>query len=114
MSLDIWLCAELPERFFLPSILIMTNENPVTSQIPEMYYTTLLEALDGNIVLIQNDPPRYTILAATPSYLQLTGRTKNDTVGKGFFEDLPTTNSTHTSESDLFLSYQHVSLHKEL
>lgn len=93
----------------------MTHENPITSQISEMYYTTLFEALDGNIVLMQNDPPRYTILAATPSYLQLTGRTKNDVVGKGFFEDFPiTTNSTHTTESGLFLSYQHVSLHKEL
>ena len=40
-------------------------------------------------MLLRNDGPRYTILAATPAYLAQTGTTREGTMGMGIFEVFP-------------------------
>ncbi|HZH37238.1 MAG TPA: PAS domain-containing protein, partial [Flavisolibacter sp.] len=68
----------------------------------------------GNCILVQNDAPTLTILAATPSYLQETGYTKEAMIGKGIFEAFPVNmESNNTNGEDLLASYNHVILHKE-
>jgi hypothetical protein len=66
----------------------MTYDSPTSFQIPELYYTALFEAMPGNSILLQNDTPKFTILAATPDYLAQTGQAKEALIGSGFFEVL--------------------------
>ncbi|HUP12891.1 MAG TPA: PAS domain S-box protein, partial [Niastella sp.] len=93
----------------------MLHEASTLFQIPEPFYASLFEALPGNSVLVQNDAPRFTILAATPAYLKQTGYTKEDMIGKGVFEAFPVNNTdpNYTGGSDLLLSYMHVLKCKE-
>jgi PAS domain S-box-containing protein len=106
----------LRSREFLPSFLSsMAHEYSTSFQIPELYYTTLFEALPGNYVLVLNDAPKFTILAATPAYLSLTGYTKETLMGKGIFEAFPTNpdDPADTGESNLRASLEYVQLRKE-
>lgn len=93
------------------------NQNFFTSSIsPQMQYTALFEALPGSCILLKNNPPHYTILAATPEYLKQTGYAKEVMVGKGIFEAFPANpdDPTDTGESDLKASFAHVRMQKEL
>jgi PAS domain S-box-containing protein len=94
----------------------MTYETSTSFQIPEPYYTTLFEAMPGHSVLVQTDDPKFTMLAATPAYLQQVGFTKKAIIGKGIFEVFPSydSNPGFTGGTDLLLaSFQHVVRHKE-
>ncbi len=79
------------------------------------FYTTLFEALPGCCILLQNDAPRYTILAANPEYISQTGTTKAYLIGKGIFEAFPPNpdNPTDTGIDDVRASLDHVRLQKE-
>lgn len=91
----------------------MTYE-PSSFQIPELYYTALFEAMPGCNVLVRNDPPRFTILAATPAYLKQTGYTKEAMIGKGVFDAFPVNQDPqYTGGRDLLASYTHVALQGE-
>ena len=92
----------------------MTYESSTSFQIPELYYTALFEAMPGNSILLQNDTPKFTILAATPEYLAQTGQAKEAIIGSGFFEVLAANkwNPKHQEGPDLFTSFQHVVQHK--
>ncbi|MGB8194725.1 MAG: PAS domain S-box protein [Chitinophagaceae bacterium] len=93
----------------------MKYENQIASHKPEVYYSSLFEAMPGSCILLNNDAPIYTILASTPEYLSQTGTTKEGIVGKGIFEAFPGNpdDPTDTGTSDLRASLEHVLLHKE-
>lgn len=59
--------------------------------------------------MVKGDAPTFTILAATPAYLQQTGYTKEAMIGKGVFEAFPVNSDpTYTGGSELLASYNHV------
>jgi hypothetical protein len=62
----------------------MTYETSASFQISELYQTALFEALPGSCILLQNNVPHFTVLAATPEYLQQTGYKKESIIGNGF------------------------------
>jgi PAS domain S-box-containing protein len=80
----------------------------------EHIYSALFEAISGNSILVYNDTPRFTVLAATPEYLNSSGHTRQTLIGKGVFEAFPAnhTDPDHKGDKDLFASFQHVLLHK--
>ncbi|HZF66244.1 MAG TPA: PAS domain-containing protein, partial [Chitinophagaceae bacterium] len=92
----------------------MASERSISFPIPELYYTALFEAMSGNSILVYCDTPRFTILAATPEYLNSSGHTKQTLIGKGVFEAFPANHADpdHKGDNDLFASFQHVLLHK--
>jgi PAS domain S-box-containing protein len=92
----------------------MTYDTSTPFQIPELYYIALFEALPGSCILLQNNPPHYTVLAATPEYLAQTGYRKEAIIGKGVFEMSPSNphDPTDTGANDLRDSLEHVLLHK--
>jgi PAS domain S-box-containing protein len=96
--------------YLLPSSsLIMTHETSTSFQIPEPYYTALFEALAGNNVLLQVDTPRFTILAASQTYLKQTDYKKEVMIGKGIFEAFPgSTDPNNTGTRQLLASLNHV------
>lgn len=55
----------------------------------EATYISLFDALPGNCFLIKNDPPRYTIIAATSQHLKDTGASKETLIGSPLFEAYP-------------------------
>lgn len=93
----------------------MTSETQPASSKLEVSYTYLFEAMPGSCLLLKADSPLYTILAATPEYLQQTGTTKNSLIGKGIFEAFPGNpdDPTDTGTRDLHASLAHVLQHKE-
>ncbi len=72
--------------------------------------TSLFEAMPGNCILLLNDAPKFTILAATPSYLITSGYSNRTLIGKGIFEAFPGNEEDpdHKGDTDLLLSFQHV------
>lgn len=92
----------------------MKQEFSMSFQIPEQMYTALFDAMPGNCVLVKNDPPTFTILAATPAYLQQTGYTKEAMIGKGVFEAFPVNSDpSYTGGEALRNSYLHASRYKQ-
>jgi signal transduction histidine kinase len=92
----------------------MSAKTSNSFQIPEPYYMALFEAMSGNNVLIKADPPKMTILAATPGFLKETGYTKEAMIGKGVFEAFPVNNDPEDSGGrELLASFEHVIRHKE-
>lgn len=77
--------------------------------------TRLFEGIPGNNVLVQNDPPRFTILAVTESYLKETGKRRDQLLGKGMFEVFPSNphDETDTGEADLRFSFHEVIARKK-
>jgi len=94
----------------------MPNEFLNSAVDTDRLYVPLFEALPGNSVLVRADPPKYTILAATPQYLKATGVRKEDIIGKGVFEAFPANKTVpdYTGESDLRASYDSVLQRKEV
>lgn len=92
----------------------MTHESSVSFQVAEQNYIVLFDALPGHHVLIKTDAPRYTILAATPSHLAQTGRTKESVIGRGTFEAFPGSNydAANTGVGALEASFQQVAATK--
>ena len=93
----------------------MPNETQVPLDRPEVPYSSLFEAMTGSCILLRNDTPRYTILAATPGYLAQTRTTKEGIVGKGIFEAFPgnPVDPTDTGTSDLSASLAQVQQQKK-
>ncbi len=59
-----------------------------STELPTIDFT-IFEATPGNNLLLQTDPPHFTILAVTKAYLQIAGKTRVELVGKGIFDALP-------------------------
>lgn len=103
----------MPYNSYLHSLL-MTPEPFHPFQIPDQYYTALFEAMPGNSLLINNDSA-FTILAATPAYLEEVGYTKDELIGKGTFEAFPANDGDpdNTGGRDLLSSFRYVLEHKK-
>ncbi len=88
----------------------MTYKSPTTATVQEDLYTRLFDALPGNNVFIQADAPRYTILAATESYLQVTGKSREQLIGRSMLEAFPSNpdHPTHTEAGELIASFEKV------
>lgn len=55
----------------------------------EILYATVFQALPAPSLVLLPDAPVFTMVNASDSYLALTGKTREDLVGKGFFEVFP-------------------------
>src|SRR6476620_1246148 len=47
------------------------------------------ESMPGYSALLDIDSPHFTILATTADYLQISGKTKSELIGKGLFDAFP-------------------------
>jgi two-component system sensor histidine kinase VicK len=56
--------------------------------LPENIFQIIFEKSPGSL-LVQADPPRFTIVAASDSYLSITASERENIVGKGFFTAFP-------------------------
>jgi PAS domain S-box-containing protein len=63
-------------------------KTPADSNISENELR-LFETIPGNNVLLKADPPHFTILAVTESYLQVTGKKRNEVIGNKIFDVFP-------------------------
>jgi PAS domain S-box-containing protein len=93
----------------------MTSESTTVFSIPEEHYTALFNALPGIRYLLQNNAPRFTILAVTDGLLDTVGLTREGLVGKNLFETFPSNpqDEADTGRSNLLTSLLHVITHKE-
>ncbi|WP_295676116.1 ATP-binding protein [uncultured Mucilaginibacter sp.] len=60
----------------------------ITGSFTADIFQSIFEKSPGSL-LLKGDIPRFTIIAASDSYLQITSRTRENIVGKGFFEEFP-------------------------
>jgi two-component system CheB/CheR fusion protein len=60
----------------------------LSPDLPGDLFKTVFEKSPGSL-LIKGDAPRFTIVAASDSYLEVTSSTRDGIVGKGFFEAFP-------------------------
>ena len=60
--------------------------------LPENIFQTVFEKSPGSL-LVRADRPDFTILAASDTYLTITGSTRGAILGKGFFEAFPDDNA---------------------
>lgn len=75
----------------------------------------LFEGVPGNNVLVLSNPPHFTIVGVTESYLQVSGKSREQLMGKGLFEVFPANpdDETDTGENDLRFSFSEVIKHKK-
>lgn len=52
-------------------------------------FQAAFEALPGNHVLLNTNPPNFTIIAATPGYCLTTGKDREEILGQNFFDVFP-------------------------
>jgi len=71
--------------------------------LPEDIFQIVFEKSPGSL-LIKTDAPRFTIAAASDSYLKITGTLRKNITGKGFFEVFPDDNGfdEHTNARNIF------------
>jgi PAS domain S-box-containing protein len=93
----------------------MAQETSGPTLHTEALYTAIFEALSGNSILVQADPPKFTILAATPEYIIKSGQSLENLIGTGVFEAFPANvaDPEHRGDQDLFRSFQHVLHYKK-
>src|SRR4051812_909587 len=75
----------------------------------------VFEAMPGNSALLLPDTPTFTIAAVTKGYIQTSGMSKEELVGKGLFAAFPTQKDDQhqTSERQLRGSLEHALFKKE-
>jgi PAS domain S-box-containing protein len=76
---------------------------------------SVFQSIPGNIALLLPDAPVYTIIATTDGYLRISGRSKEELIGKGLFEAFPNPpdDPNLTSEKRLRASLEHTVKLKE-
>jgi PAS domain S-box-containing protein len=81
---------------------------------PTVDFKAAFEAMPGISALLQADSSRFTILAVTDEYVQLTGVKREDLVGKGLFEMFPKSpdDPDFTGERNMRASFQYIISHK--
>ncbi|MGZ3821326.1 MAG: PAS domain-containing protein, partial [Mucilaginibacter sp.] len=62
--------------------------NLAAADLPENLFQVLFEKSPGSL-LVKADAPKFTILAASDTYLTTTSVTRDKVIGKGFFEVFP-------------------------
>ncbi|WP_242917804.1 PAS domain-containing sensor histidine kinase [Pontibacter liquoris] len=76
----------------------MHQANSVGESVPASDFQLVFNTLSGNFLLLQPNPPQFTILAASDEQLHLTGQERHEVVGKSVFEAYPENpNATETS-----------------
>jgi len=68
----------------------------------------LFEAVPGNNLLIIADSPRFSMIAASESYLQMIGKSKAELIGKGVFEAFPSNPESPQDYINLMASFEEV------
>lgn len=93
----------------------MTQDSMTPGVSSALPFAALFEALSESSILLQNDAPRYTILAASPEYVAVIGMTKEYLVGKGMFEAFPSNpdDPSDTGFYDVRASLEMVRLQKK-
>lgn len=78
-------------------------------------YSNLFDAFPGNHLLLEANPPCFTILAVTPQRVQDVDMTKEAVIGKALFEAHPGNSNDPTDDgvSNLRSSLEHVLRYKE-
>ncbi|HZF64713.1 MAG TPA: PAS domain S-box protein [Chitinophagaceae bacterium] len=76
----------------------------------------MFEAMPGNSALLLADAPLFTIAAVTEGYIQLSGRSRSELLGKGLFEAFPNSpdDLERTSEKRLMSSLEHALFKQEI
>lgn len=94
----------------------MTYDLSLSKQYAKAAYIKLFDALAGHNLLLQANPPQFTILAATPQRLQDVGMTKEAVIGKPLFEAHPgnPTDPSDNGVTNLRSSLDHVLRYKEI
>jgi PAS domain S-box-containing protein len=92
----------------------MKNGSLISSTSAETLYTALFNALPGSSYLLQANPPKYTILAATSQILKYSGLQRENLIGKGLFEAFPSNpeDPADTGQGNLQDSLKQVLEHK--
>lgn len=78
-------------------------------------FKALFESMPGNSALLDVNAPDFTITAVTKGFLDNSGASKEQLIGKGIFESFPsnTNDDTDTGEANLRASFAHVLKHKQ-
>src|ERR1700712_3959846 len=74
----------------------MTND--VVDNLPGDLFRVLFEKSPGSL-LVKADAPKFTILAASDAYLNITSMQRDEAIGKGFFEVFPDDNDPVDDET---------------
>ncbi|MBD1397760.1 PAS domain S-box protein [Pontibacter sp. JH31] len=82
---------------------------------PSLDYLEIFNQMPGCFVVLQPNPPLYTILAISDELLQITARSRKDIIGKGVFEVYPENPEVTSASgaSQLRISLQNAILHKK-
>ncbi len=94
---------------------MLMNHQPATDFTASPgFVISLFKALPGYSLLLQNDGPRFTILASTRYYLLEPGVSETTLIGQGLFEAFPPNSAVpeDRGESDLRASLAYVLEHK--
>ncbi|HUC83043.1 MAG TPA: PAS domain S-box protein [Flavisolibacter sp.] len=87
----------------------------MTAEQNAIDFRSVFNSLPGSNILVMPDAPRFTIHAVSDAYLQSTGRSRDDLVGKGLFEAFPNNpdDPNSTSEKMVRASLEYSLHHKE-
>ncbi|MBC8006266.1 MAG: PAS domain-containing protein [Verrucomicrobia bacterium] len=89
------------------------NERTVNTEI-QSQELRIFEAVPGNNLLIKADSPRFTIVAASESYLQVLGKSKAELIGRGTFDAFPSNPSNPKDSENLLASFYEVMTTKKV
>ncbi|MEJ8803896.1 PAS domain-containing sensor histidine kinase [Pontibacter sp. H249] len=67
----------------------MHQANSVGEGVPAPDFQEVFNSLSGNFLLLQPNPPLFTILAVSDEQLRLTGQERHELIGKSIFEAYP-------------------------
>ncbi|HWZ02459.1 MAG TPA: ATP-binding protein [Mucilaginibacter sp.] len=70
----------------------------ITGSFPADIFQTIFEKSPGSL-LVKGDMPRFTIIAASDTYLEITSSTRENIIGKGFFEVFPDDEASNDDNS---------------
>ncbi len=88
---------------------IINNEKEEVIQFDLLNdFQSLFNSLPGNHLIIKADPPKFTILVAGKSHLEMVKRSREEVVGKGVFEAFPPGPDDPQAADELRASFQEV------
>jgi PAS domain S-box-containing protein len=89
--------------------------NPSTTDLYSVDIRNFFTSLPGSNVLVRPNAPVFTIVAVSDAYLQATGRTRDELIGRGLFDLFPNNpeDPNQTSEKTVRASLEYALLHKE-
>lgn len=94
----------------------MTQDSSLSNPGERSAYIRLFDTLAGHNLLLEANPPHFTILAATPQRLRDVGMSKEDVIGKPLFEAHPgnAADPTDNGANNLRSSLDHVMRYREI